>query len=92
MPIDHINQINLLKDILQNHQEDCCGSVAECEQLERLVKSLMANTNLDQNVKPILEEIYKYSQTGKYTQDLDSHIESNQNEISNWVNEIGKFS
>mgnify|MGYP001950785340 CR=1 FL=1 len=92
MPIDYNDQIHLLKDILQNQQEDCCGSVAECEQLERLVKSLMANANLDQQARAVLQEVYEYSQKGKYSSDLDLHIESNRQELSNWVNEIGKFS
>ncbi|MEH7583434.1 YtzH-like family protein, partial [Priestia megaterium] len=29
--------MNILKDILSNHQSDCCGTVAECEQVERLI-------------------------------------------------------
>ncbi|MFS0636696.1 YtzH-like family protein [Mesobacillus foraminis] len=92
MPLNHHDQVNLLKDILTNHQTDCCGSVSECEQLERLVKSLMVNNNLDSNVKPILQEIYNYSQNGKYSADLDEHILSNQANLSSWVDDIGQFS
>jgi hypothetical protein len=82
----------LLKDILSNHQTDCCGSVAECEQLERLVKSLMVNTEVNQNVKSILQEVYQYSQHGAQTADLDEHITSNQENLSTWVNNIDQFS
>ena len=57
MPLSHHDQMTLLKDILNNHQVDCCGSVAECEQLERLVKSLMVNPNIHENIKPILQEV-----------------------------------
>ena len=92
MPLNYHDQVNLLTDILTNQQTDCCGSVAECEQLERLVKSLMVNSNLDQNVKPVLQEIYDYSQNGKNTSDLDEHILSNQENLSSWVNNIGSFS
>ncbi|MCM3587922.1 YtzH-like family protein [Mesobacillus maritimus] len=92
MPLSYQDQVNLLTDILTNQQTDCCGSVAECEQLERLVKSLMANTNLDNNVKPILQEVYNYSQNGKYSADLDQHITTNQENLSNWVDDIGQFS
>ena len=91
MPISYQDQLNLLKDILQNHQEDCCGSVSECEQIERLVKSLMANENIDQNVKAILNEVYSYGQQGTYVEDLSSHIESHQNHLENWVSSIGDF-
>ena len=82
----------LLKDILNNHQTDCCGSVAECEQLERLVKSLMVNTEVNQNVKSILQEVYQYSQHGAQTADLDEHITSNQENLTTWVNNIDQFS
>lgn len=92
MPLSHSDQVTLLKDILNNHQTDCCGSVAECEQLERLVKSLMVNSQVDQNVKNILQEVYQYSQQGAGTADLDEHILSNQENLSQWVNDIGQFS
>jgi hypothetical protein len=92
MPLNHQDQVMLLKDILSNHQTDCCGSVSECEQLERLVKSLMVNTEIDQNVKSILEEVYSYSQRGAQTADLDQHILSNQDNLSQWVSNIDQFS
>jgi hypothetical protein len=92
MPLGHQDQVTLLKDILSNHQTDCCGSVSECEQLERLVKSLMVNTKVDQNVKSILEEVYYYSQHGAQTADLDQHILSNQDNLSQWVTNIDQFS
>jgi hypothetical protein len=92
MPLSHDDQVTLLKDILNNHQADCCGSVAECEQLERLVKSLMVNTQVDENVKTILQEVYEYSQHGAETADLDQHILSNQDNLSQWVSNIDQFS
>ncbi|WP_066063385.1 YtzH-like family protein [Neobacillus soli] len=92
MPLSHDDQVTLLTDILSNHQTDCCGSVSECEQLERLVKSLMVNTQIDQNVKNILQDVYQYSQSGAQTADLDQHILSNQENLSQWVNDIGQFS
>jgi hypothetical protein len=92
MPLSHQDQVTLLKDILNNHQTDCCGSVAECEQLERLVKSLMVNSEIDQNVKSILQEVYYYSQDGAHTADLDQHILTNQGNLSQWVSNIDSFS
>ncbi|WP_160724039.1 YtzH-like family protein [Bacillus sp. USDA818B3_A] len=92
MPLSHGDQVTLLKDILNNHQTDCCGSVSECEQLERLVKSLMVNNQIDGNVKNILQEVYRYSQHGAQTSDLDQHILSNQENLSQWVNDIDQFS
>lgn len=92
MPLNQYDQVGLLKDILNNHQMDCCGSVAELEQLERLIKSLLANTNIDHNVKNVLEEIYYYSQHGINSNNLDQHIESHQDNLSQWVSEIDQFS
>jgi len=92
MPLNEQDQMNLLKDIINNHQLDCCGSVSECEQLERLVKSLMVNNNINQNVKYVLEEIYNYSQNGIASSNLDQHIESHQQDLSQWVTEMDQYS
>lgn len=92
MPLGQQDQLNLLRDILSNHQTDCCGSISECEQLERLVKSLMVNGNIDQNTKIVLEEIYEYSQHGINASHLDNHIESHQRELSQWVQDIDQLS
>lgn len=92
MPIQYTDQLNLLKDILQNHQEDCCGSVSECEQIERTVKSLLVSGQLPADAQEILTDIYKYGQQGKYTQHLDIHIQNHQEQLSNWVNQIDQYS
>lgn len=92
MPLEQKDQMNLLKDILTNHSTDCCGSVSECEQLERLVKSLMVNTNIDHSVKNVLEQVYSYSQSGVNTNELDQHITSHQEQLGQWVSEIDQFS
>ncbi|WP_338449148.1 YtzH-like family protein [Niallia oryzisoli] len=92
MPLQYQDQVNLLKDILSNHQTDCCGSVSECEQLERLIKSLMVNSNIDQNNKQVLDQIYSYSQSGINASNLDAHIELHQEQLSQWVDNIDQFS
>ncbi len=92
LPIQYQDQVNLLKDILSDHQSECCGTVAECEQLERVIKSLMVHSNTNQQSKELLEDIYNYSQTGKYSASLDQHIESHQNQLSQWINDIDTYS
>ncbi|MFD0051116.1 YtzH-like family protein [Actinomycetes bacterium NPDC127524] len=92
MPLSHEHQVSLLKDILNNHQSDCCGSISECEQVERLVKSLMVNMDVHQNVKNVLEEIYRYSQGGINSGDLDEHITSHKGQLTQWVDDIGEYS
>ncbi|TXC90259.1 hypothetical protein FS935_14490 [Metabacillus litoralis] len=92
MPIQYHDQVNLLKDILSEHQSECCGTVAECEQLERVIKSLMVNSNTNPNVKNMLEDIYTYSQSGKNSTELDQHIQSHQEQLSQWVEDINTYS
>jgi hypothetical protein len=52
----------------------------------------MVNAQVDQNVKNILLEVYEYSQHGAGTADLDQHILSNQENLSDWVSNIDQFS
>lgn len=92
MPLSDQDQVTLLKDILTDHQTDCCGSVSECEQLDRLVSSLIDNSNINQNVKSILKKIQTYSQSGIHAANLNQHIEASQQSISSWVNDIDEFS
>lgn len=92
MPLSHEHQISLLKDILTNQNTDCYGSVAEYEQVERLVKSLMVNMNIQDDAKNVLTEIYHYSQIGMNSNNLEAHITSNQDNLKQWVDEIGSFS
>ncbi|MEI5908820.1 YtzH-like family protein [Bacillus spongiae] len=91
MPLNQQNQMELLSDILNNHQTDCCGSVAECEQVERLVKSLMVHGNVNSQLQSALEEIYKYSQEGIHTQHLEEHIQSHQDNLKNWVEDMNTY-
>ena len=92
MPISQQDKLSLLKDILSNHQTDCCGSVSECEQLGRLVKSLMVHPRIDDNSHAVLEDIYNYSQNGVNSTQLDEHIEAHQQELSQWVSDIDRLS
>ena len=91
MPLSQQHQVTILKDILTNHQSDCCGSVSECEQVERLVKSLLANGQVNEQIIPTLNEIYTYSQNGINTDNLDNHINTHQNQLSSWVNSIDQY-
>jgi hypothetical protein len=88
MPLNYEHQMIILKDILSNHQTDCCGTVSECEQIERLVKSLMGNENIEQNIKNVLPDIYTYGQNGKYSPNLDDHILSHQQQLSQWLDQL----
>ncbi|MBA9026243.1 YtzH-like family protein [Peribacillus huizhouensis] len=92
MPLSHEHQMTLLKDILSNHQTDCCGSISEYEQVERLVKSLLVNNGVHQNVKSILQDVYQYSQNGISTSDSDQHIQTHQDQLLQWVDGMNQYS
>jgi archaellum component FlaC len=92
MSLDFHHQMSVIMDILSNQQLDCCGTVAECEQLERLVKSLLANDNITTEAKNVLMDVYEYSQHGKYHQNLDEHIQHHQQDLSQWIEDIHQLS
>ena len=88
MPINENHQLSIITDILENQKTDCCGTVSECQQLQRLVKSLLANKHIDSNIKNTLFDIYDYSQTGVNIQDLTQHIEQNKHYLSQWIDTL----
>ncbi len=91
MSLEQHHLIMVLKDILENQQLDCCGSVSECEQIGRLVKSLLMDETFDQNTKEMLTEIYYYCQKGANSANLEQHIEAHQNQLSQWVSEMNQL-
>jgi hypothetical protein len=88
MTINHEHQLIVLKDLLSDHQADRSGTVSECEQIERLAKSLMANDAVHSRLKNTLSDIYTYSQNGKNATDLSSHIEEHEQQLAEWMNEL----
>ena len=92
MSLSHRDQVQLLKDILTNHLEDSGGSVSECEQIGRLIKALLVNEEISTSMHPMLMEVYDYCQSGKNTANLDQHINTHQEAISQWVNDINIYS
>ncbi len=91
MPISEKDKLNLIKDILNNHQIDHCGSISECEQLGRLVNSLINQSHLEETSISTLNEIYNYSQNGVNSPQLDEHIEAHQQVLSQWITRIDQF-
>lgn len=92
MPLDHQHQMTILKDILSNHKEDGLGTVSECEQVERLAKSLIANESITNELKNTLTDVYSYSQQGKSATDLDAHVNSHEEQLSQWVEDFNTYS
>lgn len=89
MTLNVNDQLHVLYDLLTEQSEDCCGSVAECQQIKRIVQSIMANNSIsDEQLTKLLPEIYNYGRQGELVQNLDEHINSNQENIKNWVQAI----
>lgn len=90
MPLTVKDQVNVLYDLLSEHSEDCCGSVSECQQIQRLVRSILTKKELqDENVLRSLPAIYDYGKAGEDSGDLTGHITSNQSQLEEWVTSIG---
>ncbi|KGX89165.1 YtzH-like family protein [Pontibacillus litoralis] len=83
------DQLTLLKDLLSEHAEDCCGTVAECQQIQRLVRFLIANNKVeDEQVQQILPAIYQYSLQAETSSNLNEHIVANQQQLNGWASSI----
>lgn len=69
-----------------------CGTVAECEQVERLIQSMLAKGYASTDVQATLQNVYKYTQDAKVFAHLDEHIQTNQQNLSQWVQELSTLS
>ncbi|KAE9714966.1 hypothetical protein GP712_26760 [Escherichia coli] len=88
MGFNRQHQLPLIKDILTDHQLDCCGTVAEYEQVGRVIQLMLAKEDLDADIRQLLTDIYDYSQKGTSVSSIDAHIEEHQSHLSEWVENI----
>lgn len=89
MTLNINHQLTLLMDLLDEQRNDCCGNVAEYEQITRLVKSLMQNNELtDQQLQQLLPEIYAYGKDGESSSNIEAHITANNQQLATWVEAI----
>lgn len=91
MPLNEQHQLTILQDILKNHQVDCCGTVSECQQLERLIQSLIGNQQVDEQMKNTLMDVYNYSLHAQNSKNMDDHINQHQDELSMWIDDLGSY-
>jgi len=83
------NQLTLLHDLLDEHVSHNNGSVAEYQQIKRLVQSLIANNQVSNDqLLQLLPEIYNYGLQGEVVQSLPDHITDNKENIETWKNII----
>ncbi|MDC3415087.1 YtzH-like family protein [Aquibacillus sp. 3ASR75-11] len=89
MSLNVNDQLHVLSDLLSEQSEECCGSISECQQIKRLVQSLMSKHAIqDEQLTQLLPEIYNYGRKGELAQNLDEHITSNQQNLQTWINTI----
>jgi len=83
------DQLRLLHDLLDEQMVDNTGSVAEYQQIKRLIQKIIANNKIsDEQLLQLLPEIYNYGRLGEIAQSSPEHITSNIDNIENWKNAI----
>ncbi|WP_237706213.1 YtzH-like family protein [Ornithinibacillus scapharcae] len=83
------HQLELLLDLLDEQQSECCAQVSEYQQIKRLVKSMLANNTItDEQLLQLLPEIYNYGRQGESVQNHEEHILTNKDNITNWISAI----
>lgn len=84
------NQLTLLYDILDEQAAENNGNITEYQQIKRLVQSMMANNAIpnDESLFQFLPEIYSYGFQGEVVQNLTEHIETNRQNIEEWLRAI----
>ncbi|TWI56918.1 YtzH-like family protein [Halalkalibacter nanhaiisediminis] len=81
MPLTSQDKLRLLKDLLQNQAAEQYMTNGEATQIERLVSSLAADTNLDPAVHQTLDQIQQIHQI--------NHEPFQQADVDQW---LGTFS
>lgn len=87
------NQLTLLYDILDEQMTEQDGTIAEYQQIKRLVQSMMANQAIPntETFFHLLPEIYHYGFQGEFVQCLTEHIVTNKNNIEKWLQAINEL-
>lgn len=83
------DQLTLLYDLLDEQMIEHAGSVAEYQQIKRLIQELTAKDKItNEQLIQLLPEIYNYGRQGEIAQNLSEHITTNKENIKHWTNTI----
>lgn len=89
MQLSTQHKLQLLLDILEDHQSDCTGSANECAQIKRLADSILFNNELvNKDLEKALSSISTYGQTGANLDNLSEHVDAHRNEFSGWLQTV----
>lgn len=90
MPLNNDHRLSVLSDILRSHQRDCCGTISEYEQAGRLVRLLMNDTTLPEEIQTTLGDIEQYSARGARHNWPEQHILEHQTFFDEWLQVLGQ--
>ncbi|ASK62915.1 hypothetical protein CFK37_12560 [Virgibacillus phasianinus] len=80
------DQLMVLQDILTEQSEEGSASVAEYQQIKRIIQTLMAKETItNEQLLALLPEIYNYGLQGEQAQNPEEHIITNKNNIESWT-------
>lgn len=83
------NQLTLLYDLLDEQMIEHAGSIAEYQQIKRLIQAMIAENKVqDEQLLQLLPEIYNYGRQGEIAQSLPEHILTNQENLQHWKSAI----
>jgi len=83
------DQLRLLHDLLDEQMIDSSGSIAEYQQIKRLIQEMVAKNKVtDDELLQLLPEIYNYGRQGEIAQSSTEHITSNKENIESWKSAI----
>lgn len=86
------DQLRLLHDLLDEQMIDNTGSIAEYQQIKRLIREMASKDKInDEQLLQLLPEIYNYGRQGEIAQNSSDHIITNTDNIENWKNVIQQF-
>ncbi|KGX89418.1 hypothetical protein N781_09205 [Pontibacillus halophilus JSM 076056 = DSM 19796] len=89
MPLTSKDQLHILYDLLSEQSEVCQGSISECQQIQRLVHSLLSKEDVtNKEVLDLLPDIYHYGRQGELAEDLSQHISNHTTHLQQWTNSI----
>lgn len=84
------NQLTLLHDLLYEQLTYSSETCYEYKKMKKLIQSLIAQRNVDQELLNILPEIYYYCLKGEHAYSYTSHIKEHQHKIKRWLRLINQ--
>ncbi|HEX6594665.1 MAG TPA: YtzH-like family protein [Bacillota bacterium] len=92
MSLNVNDQLTLLFDLLDDHYEGCCTSVAEYEQIKRIVQHVTRHSQVPDEIASVLADIYNYGHEGESSLNIQQYTSARKQDINKWKHSIQQFS